>query len=269
MNYEEFYQDLQALEKGIKEKLQGTQKSFKSITKNSEKGDLKNLAKGIAQLKVYLGETEGLAESLEELAGSFDGREYIESGDFAMQLVECCEQCSVDIKGEFPVYEIFPYKVRIDAENQELSVNKKKFQCARPLKFVQDIKASREKYLKAQFNASLFLNELAAAYDLNVAVKERKNKGKSKGKDVVDGHQLMLWDIYSYIAPTQRAKKEYDMQNFAFDLARLYSSEIKATKDERKFQFGPGKATTKHIRILDGDGNEQMLETVRFYKDGQ
>ncbi|MCL1982511.1 MAG: hypothetical protein FWG53_05375 [Clostridiales bacterium] len=269
MNYEEFYQDLQALEKGVQEKLQGTQKSFKSIAKNSANGDLKNLAKGIAQLKVFLSETEGLAENLEELAGSFNGKEYIESGDFAMQLVEYCEQYSVDVTGEFPVYEIFPYKVRIDAENQELSINKKKLQCARPLKFVQDIKASREKYLKAPFNDILFLNELAAAYDLDVAVKEKKNKGKSKGKDVADGHHLMLTDLYGYMAPTQRAKKEYDMQNFAFDLARLYSSEIKATKDDRRYEFGPSKAASKQIRILDGDGKEQMLGTVRFYKDGQ
>ena len=51
MDYEDFYADIQALEKVMKEKLNNTQKSFRSTVRNSEKGDLKNLAKDIAQIK--------------------------------------------------------------------------------------------------------------------------------------------------------------------------------------------------------------------------
>ena len=260
MNYEDFYRELQALEKTAAEKLQNTQKSFKSITKNSEKGDLKSLAKDIALLKSFLGEFEDATAKVHSLTESFDARAYFDSGDFARQIIEYCEQLSVDVKGEFPTYEIFPYKVRIDAENQDLYVNRKKIQCVRPLRFVRDIKLSREKYIKAQFNVNLFLNELAAAYDLAAIVKGRKNN------NMVAEYELHLKDLYDYIAPTQRARREYDMNNYAFDLARLYSSDLERTRDNRKYEFGTSKSASKLIRILDQNGAEQFLGTVRFYK---
>ena len=260
MNYEDFYKDQQTLEKIMAEKMQNAQKSFKSITKNAEKGDLKNLAKDVALLKSLLDEAKELSMKMDGLAEGFATKDYFESGDFARQIIEYCRQYSVDVKGDFPTYELFPYKVRIDAENQDIYINRKKIQCARPLRFVQDIKLSREKYIRAQFNVNQFLNELAAAYDLAAIVKGRKNN------NMVAEYELHLKDLYEYIAPTQRARREYDMNNYAFDLARLYSSDVERTKDNRKYEFGTSKSASKLIRILDQNGAEQFLGTVRFYK---
>lgn len=62
-----------------------------------------------------------------------------------------------------------------------------------------------------------------------------------------------------------RHRKYYDQQSFAFDVARLYSSDVEVTKNGRKFQFGPSRNNGKAIRILDKDGKEQFLATIRFY----
>lgn len=259
MNYEEFYQNVQVMEKGLGDKLKSAQKSFKNITKASGGGDLKSLTKELAQMKSALSELEDLTEKLKELTDGFDAKEYFESGDFARQMIDYCNQNAVDVKGESPTYEIFPYKVKIDAENQDVYINRKKVQCARPLSFVRDLKQNMEKYVKAPFNINVFLNELESAYKLAVIVKGSKNN------NTVSDSDLLLRDLYDYVAPTQRARREYDLNNYAFDLARLYASGVEETKNGVKFVFGTSKITSKLIRILDQYGNEQFLGTIRFY----
>lgn len=51
MNYEELYQSVTVLEKGIKDRQSLGLKNFKNLCRDSEKGDLKNYAKDIAQLQ--------------------------------------------------------------------------------------------------------------------------------------------------------------------------------------------------------------------------
>jgi len=259
MNYEEFYQNLQVLEKSLTDKLLNTQKSFKKITNNTESGDLRSLKKNISLLSGLLTEFQDLTAQLNELAESFDAKEYFTSGEFAKQLADYCDQYSVDLKGEFPAYEIFPFSLKIDADNQDLYVNRKKYHCVRPLRFVQDIEKRRGKYLKAAFNVSQFINELAAAYDLAIVIKGQKSN------NILAEHELNLRDLYAYLAPTQRARSIYNLQNYAFDLARLYASEVRQAKDLRQFAFGPSKIASKFIRILDQHGKEQLLGTIRFY----
>ena len=259
MNYEDHYQNVLVLEKTLKEKLQNTQKSFKKVTADSEFGRIRNLSKNITQLSDQLNEIQDLTVQLKELAGSFDAKTYFESGDFAKQLIDYCDQYSVDMRGEFPTYELFPYNVKIDVENQDLYVNKRKNHCVRPLKFVLDIKKKREKYLKSAFNMNMFLNELAAAYDLAIVVKSKSMK------DTIGEYHVHLRDLYNYLAPTGRARNAYDLRSYAFDLARVYTSPVREIKDQRKFEFSPSKTTKKLIRILDQFGSEQYLGTIRFY----
>ena len=63
----------------------------------------------------------------------------------------------------------------------------------------------------------------------------------------------------------QRFRKDYDIQSFAFDLARLYSADIEFTRDHRQFEFGPARGQGQMFRILDKTGNEQFIGTIVFY----
>lgn len=199
-----------------------------------------------------------MSEALEDMksaADSFDAKDYFESGDFAEQLLDACQEKGVDVRGDFPVYEMFPYRIRLDVENQDLYLDRKKVQCMRPLSFADMVKAGQEKLNKASFNALIFVNELSDAYDLAL-LKQKKNPESD----------IYLTSLYKFLAPMSRFRKDYDQQSFAFDLARLYTSDVEETKTGRKFQFGPSRNNNKAIRILDKDGKERFLATIRFYE---
>lgn len=255
MNYEEFYQDLQPQQKNVKDALVALQKLFKAVNREVEGGDVKNLAKDLeamAQTALALSASVG---AMKTAADGFDAKGYFESGEFAQQMLAACAEKSVDVRGESPVYEMFPYRVKIDTENQDLYLDRKKVQCMRPESFVDMVKAGQEKLNKASFNAVTFASELSDAYDLAVLKYNRRQ-----------GDDLYLTNIYKVMAPMSRFRKDYDQQSFAFDIARLYISGTEETKSGRKFQFGPTRVGQKSIRILDKDGKEQFLATIRFYE---
>lgn len=253
MNYEEMYQNLQPDQKVLKDSLAALQKFYKAVCKETESGDVKSLLRDLNMMKESAALLASSLENLEETAAGFDAKAYFENGDFAQQMLEACAQKGVDVRGEFPVYEMFPYKVKVDAENQDLYLDRKKVQCMRPQSFVDTVKAGQEKLNKASFNASTFVSELSDAYDLALLKMGKKS-----------GYDMYLKSLYKFLAPMSRFRKDYDQQSFAFDLARLYTSDTEETKSGRRFQFGPSRYPDKSIRILDKDGKEQYLSTIRF-----
>ncbi len=256
MNYEELYSVLQGQEKILKEKLALMQKTGKSVAKEMENGDLKNLSKDIKTMIEANCQQAAVLQELVETVDGFDSQAYLESGEFAGQMLAYCEEFAVDVRGEYPVYEMFPYRVKFDTENQDIYLDRKKVQCMRPKNFVQTVKAGQDKLMKAPFNAQTFVNELADAYDLAVL------KLKKSAED-----DIYLTSLYKFLAPMGRFRRDYDQQSFSFDVARLYASEVETTKNGRRYQFGPSRNNGKALRILDAEGREQFLATIRFYQD--
>lgn len=255
MNYEELYVEYQALSKDLKDKSSLVQRLQKAINKEIENGDLKSFDKDMELLQEACKEQSKILEAIRTLVGEFDRQAYFEGGEFAEQMLAYCADNGVDVKGEFPVYEMFPYRVRFDMENLDIYMDRKKVQCMRPLSLVQRIKTGQDKLMKASFNAAVFVNELAEAYDLSVL-----KQGKRPEAD------LYLSRLYKLLAPMGRFRRDYDQQSYAFDLARLYASDVKETKDGRRYEFGPSKNISQSIRILDQFGQEQYLATIRFFK---
>jgi len=255
MNYENFYEDLQPIQKSTKDSLASLQKLFKAVGKDVESGDMKNLSRNLESMAQAAAALSSSVDSMKETVNGFDTKSYFESGEFASQMLELCQEKGVDVQGESHIYEMFPYRVRIDAENQDLYLDRKKVQCMRPCSFVDTVKTGQEKLNKASFNALTFVNELSDAYDL-----ARMKMGKNPGADIY------LTSLYKFLAPMSRFRKDYDQQNFAFDLARLYTSGVEETKNGRRFQFGPSRNNVKAIRILDKDGKEQYLATICFFE---
>jgi len=202
-----------------------------------------------------------LLQDLKELALSFNAREYMQSGDFAKQMLSYCESMGVNVRGDFPAYEIFPYKVKVDPDNQDIYIDRKKLPCARPQYLVSDIKKNREKLMKVSFNANTFLNEIAEAYDKLSIIKRKEGNSKTRH------FELSLKELHRFLAPMQRFRRDYDMQSFAFDLARLYASDAEFTADGRQYRMGPSRHQSQNIRILDKNGNEDWVGTITFYSN--
>lgn len=255
MNYEELYQALQPEEKCVKDNLASLQKLFKAVGRETESGDIKSLVRDLNAMSQMAAACTAALEGMKHTVSEFDTRAYFENGDFAEQMLASCREKGIDVRGEFPVYEMFPYKVRLDVENQDVYLDRKKVQCMRPQSLAGLVKSGQEKLNRASFNAQTFVNELAEAYDL--ALLKMKKRPES---------DIYLSSLYKFLAPMSRFRKDYDQQSFAYDLARLYASQTEETKSGRKFQFGPSRNQSKAIRILDKDGQEQFLATIRFYE---
>lgn len=258
MNYEDLYQALTGQEKAVKDRIGAIQRIFKAICRETESGDVKSLTKNIDAMRELVSGLSRDLDQVKETVLDFDAAAYFREGDFAEQMLSICREEQVDVQGSFPVYEMFPYRVKLDVENQDLYLDRKKVACMRPKSFVAMVKKGQERLNKAAFQEQGFLNELAEAYDLAL-LKDKKRPG----------YDVYLKSLYKLMAPMSRYRKEYDLQSFAFDLARLYGSDVQETKNGRRFQFGPSRNSSKAIRILDRMGQEQYLSTICFYEKEQ
>ncbi|MDR1137508.1 MAG: hypothetical protein LBK91_04215 [Synergistaceae bacterium] len=260
MDYEDFYGEYAAIANSLSEQLSTQNKLLKRICRNVERGDLKPTAKDLASAASGAKECVRLASEMAEKIASVDMGTYLESGDFARQLLVLCGETGGNIKGEGASYEIFPYRLKIDSQNEEVLVNGRKAIGLRPRAVAAELAKGRARLLAAAFNPSQYASELASAYDLALLA-------ASKGKPVAPDSDIYLTTLYKFLTPMRRFRREYDAQAYAFDLARLYAAESNESSDGRRFQFGPSRNNNKAIRIVDESGNEQFLATIRFYRE--
>lgn len=257
MTYEEFRAEAEKSADSLKGASGACQKLIKSISKSLQAGDVKTLRKDSAALVQAAQTLADAAGANTTVAESFDSAGYFASGAFAEKLVEECAAQGVDVIGNFPEYEMFPYKVRIDAENQDIYLNKKKVQTMDASRFVETVKAGQEKLRKAGFNAAAFANDLEFAYN-NI-----QNEAKAKGKKASEHVNLLT--VYKYLAPMSRFRKDYDINAFSYDIAKLYSAldEVNAGRATR-IELGPGRVSDKAIRIIDSYGKEHIFANIAF-----
>jgi hypothetical protein len=260
MNYEDFYSEYAAVANILKERMTAQQKLFKRIGSNMEKGDVKAAARDLPAIQAAASESLQTTTAISDIIEAVDMEAYLGSGDFARQLIELCRENHINIQGEGTTYEVFPYRLKIDASNAELLINGRKAVGLRPRAVTEHLAKQRAKLLSAAFNPAQYASELAAAYDLALLA-------ASKGKAVAADADIYLATLYKFLTPMRRFRREYDMQAYALDLARLYASESNEAGDGRRFQFGPSRNNSKAIRIVDTAGNEQFLATIRFYHE--
>lgn len=257
MDYEQYYSDAQICFKELKDKTDAQSRGVKKIQKCLSDGDINVLPKLFAGLREAARERENALDELEKLTEAFDGAAYMADGHFTEQMIDYCKQLGVDVQGEYPVYDMFPCRVTINSETQDVMVNRKRLQCLRPSKLVSGIKLELDKLAKVSFNASQFSKELAAAYDLAIV------KASAK-KPCAKNAPMYALDLYDTLTPMKRSKKEYTKIDFAYDLARLFSAGNLTLDDGRTLRFDTVRDTKKTIRILDKNGSEHFITTIRY-----
>jgi hypothetical protein len=255
-SYEEFYELLQPKVKELKDLSGAAVRAQKAVQKHLDSGNVAELKKTASAFLLAAAALEAGIAELEQAVGGFDTRAYVLSGAFARQLVEACEAKGINVRGELGVYEMFPYKVRVlgDEEHaEEVYIDRKKVPSFRPSYIADTIRQGQEKLYKANFNELTFMNELAEAYDTTCF----KNGSRV-------GSAVALTKIYKALTPMARARKEYDMQAFSFDLARIYEAGPDAwvTKNGRIFTFGTSRDGKTGIRVLSRTGVESYITTL-------
>lgn len=261
LNYEELYNELQPVLKQLKDAASAAGRQQKAVTKGVDSGNLAEVKKNIEAMKETAAAfTESIAR-LSQLTEGFDTRAYFADGDFTRQLLDACEACGIDVVGERGNYEMFPFKVRIVGDEEhdgEVYINRKKLPSFRPSYVADSIHKDQVKLFKARFNEVSFMNEIADAYE-TACLKSGARIGSTQKLD----------KIYKAMAPTSRARKEYDKMAFAFDLARIYEAGPDAwvTKAGDRYDFGTSRDGKTGYRALSSTGTENFIYTVKPLKD--
>lgn len=190
-------------------------------------------------------------QDLSQVVSSFDYQTYFTDGQFAEETISACKEKEIDVNGDYPVFDMFPYKVKFDEANLDLYIDRKKLSSFRPEFIAQTIKEGQEKLNSVSFDTLRFANELNNVYKTYLLKKKLK-----------EGTAVGLKNIYKELIPMARFKKEYDEQAFAFDIARLYINleEVNSSGDFT-IQLGTERKGTE-IRILDANGKEQLLSSI-------
>lgn len=257
MNYEELYNELQPDMKDLKEAASASVRFQKTTAKHIETGNLAEVRKMLDQLEETLKKADAAVSLLSAKIDGFDTNEYFAGGEFSRQLLDACAAEQIDVKGEHGVYEMFPYKVRVlgDEEHaEEVYINRKKVPSFRPSYVASFIKAGQEKLYKGTFKAESFMEELAAGYEMT-CLRSNARAGSTQS----------LTKIYRNMVPMARARKEYDMQAFSFDLARIYEAGTDAwvTKSGQRYYFGTSRDGKNGIRVLSRTGAETYISTLK------
>ncbi len=256
-SYEELLSTLQPGSKGLKDAVNTASRLQKALVKSMDTG---NLAEGAKLLAALADAAEQLTARIQELKTAVDGFDvpnYFACGDFTRQLLDACAEKGIDVLGEKGVYEMFPYKLRVlgDGEHPgEVWLDRKKLSSVRPSYVAETVRQGQAKLYASPFKESAFMNELADAYETSCLK-----------ADARIGSTQALSKIYRCLAPTSRARKEYDTQAYAFDLARLYEAgrEAWVTKDGVHYDFGTSREGKSAIRVLSRSGVESFISTLR------
>ncbi len=255
LNYETLLEELKNPVKGIKDTAGAATNAQKKIQKELELGNLTEVRKQLAALKEAAESLSAQAEALQAQVDGFDVQEYFVSGDFTRQLLACCEEKGIDVKGEKGVYEMFPYKVRILGDEEkpaEVWMDRKKVQSCRPEYVAGRIQAGQAKLFAARFNVEAFISELGDAYEIT-CLRAKARIGSTQA----------LTKIYKNLVLMARSRKEYDMQAFAFDLSRAYDEEPErwVSKSGKRYKFGTGHDGSG-IRVVNSKGVETYISTM-------
>ncbi|MBQ6257966.1 MAG: hypothetical protein IJJ60_15350 [Clostridia bacterium] len=261
-NYEELFNTLQAMDKSLKDSAGAVAKLQKAIQKNTETGNLNEVKKGLSALTDAVEQLKARAASMDAEVNGFDTKAYFMDGDFTRQLLDACAEKDIDAKGEKGVYEMFPYKVRVLSDEEhagEVYIDRKKAPSCRPAYVADLIRTGQAKLYAAPFKAAAFMSELSDAYEITCL---------RSGARI--GSTQALNKIYKSMVPMARARKDYDMQAFAFDLARLYEEGPDAwvTKNGTQYAFGTSRDGASGIRVLSRAGVESFISTLRSLNSG-
>lgn len=256
-NYEDFLDKQKPFNKSVKDSATAIVNAQKRVQKNVETGNLTEAKKQLNLLRDTIAQLSAQAEALQTEIESFDTQDYFVSGDFTRQLLESCKTKEIDVKGEKGVYEMFPYKIRINGDDErpgEIWMDRKKVQSCRPVYVAQTIKEGQTKLFAANFNVKTFMNELAEAYEIT-CLRSNARMGSSQ----------TLTKIYKNLVLMTRARKEYDLQAFAFDLSRAFElgPEAWVTKSGAQYSFGTSREGSG-IRVLSSTGVEYYISTLHL-----
>ena len=187
----------------------------------------------------------------------------LNSPEFIISLEKAIKDLNVPLTGEFPNYELPPFKLSISLENYEarLSLGRKSERTSslNPQELAKWVSIRYKKISGRKFNLSAFLKDMLEAYSVS-------NRLNYREKDAAWGRAVPLNDIYELLTLKQTARQDYPKQFFMYDLG-LLKEQATISYGEYRFELGFARSQSKAIVIVDSLGRESRISSLTIYKE--
>jgi len=223
-------------------------------------GDIEQAERILERLKVISEKQQNTATGLREKLLAYDVTAYLRE-DFHESFVTACQEEDLPITGNFPMYEVFPFRVRIYPERQLIEVDSRQLHLLRPRALCDYLKHARNQLYRERFNAVSFLDALARAYDNILALRHVSYGSVQKDLDVP------LLELYQHLTPLPAQRRAYSRNMFAFDLHRLFVADAFTASDGRKLVLGAVKNQRHALLVYDNHGRHWFFGSARFMRE--
>ncbi|MDO8685357.1 MAG: hypothetical protein Q7J78_01655 [Clostridiales bacterium] len=187
----------------------------------------------------------------------------LNSPEFILSLEKAIKDLNIPLAGEFPNYDIPPFKLSISLENYEarLSLGRKieRTPSLNPQELAKWVSLRYKKISGRKFNLSAFLKDMLEAYSIS-------NRLNFREKDTAWGRAVPLNDIYELLTLKQTARQDYPKQFFMYDLG-LLKEQSTISYGEYRFELGFARNQLKSILIVDSLGRQSMISSLTIYKE--
>ena len=200
---------------------------------------------------------EALQDDFSQIKSILNSEEYIGSLESELKTQ------GIPLSGEFPQYELPPFKLSVSLENFEarLSLGRKSERTSllNPQELSKWVGIRYKRVSGRKFNSAQFMKDLLAAYKV-------ANRLMYREKDEAWGRAVLLSQIYDIMTIKQTSRTDYPKQFFIYDLG-LLKEQSTISLDEYRFEFGFARNQARAIVIVDSLGRESRLSSLTIYKE--
>lgn len=256
------------LDEVLREELKGfgdTQNQLQAAGKRFltgiQEGNLESTNQVLGRYEELLSRQADWVSRLKARLPDFDAAGFLQQ-QFHEGFLKALEEEGLPVEADYPVYEVFPFKVRVTPERESVLVDEKTLRALRPRVVAQRLKQEIRRLHGLPFDGARFLQSLAGAYDLLMC---RLSVTK---KIDLNEQEVLLKDVYNVITPLPHQKRAYPPRLFAFDLHRLLRENCLSTSDGRRLWLGNVRNRARAMVILDAQGRPQRYGVMKFYREG-
>ena len=225
---------------------------------NNIKSNLESYNLELSQLSIN--KTSGnsyLSEKIHNIS------EYIGSTEYKNDLESSLKNLSIPFIGEFPEYDIPPYKFSISKENMEARLffgrKSEKITSMNPEIISNWVNIKYKKITGKKFDINIFMKELFDAY-------QYINKITFRNKDTIWGKAIKLTELYGLLTIKRSTKQEYPKQFYQYELG-LLKENLNLSFNGYGFEFGFAKDISKAIAIIDSKGKVNYVSSLTIHKE--
>lgn len=240
-------------------------KSLSKARKAIETWDLNTLEKALASIREDAKlRVVDYNEKLSEVAfGMQQKRDYLNSNTYAEMLEKSLKATGIPLNGEFPRYELIPFKLMIDTEQGfiRLSIGRKnqKTTVFAPSAVATWVAAKYKALMERKFDSKRFCKELLEAYKIG-------NKIAYGNAEILWGRAVPLSLIYELLTVRRSARLEYPKEIFSYELGQL-KEQVEIKYQNYKFDFGFARQQSNSLLITDSQGRESRLSSLIIYEE--